>query len=116
MSATSKKKATKKKVTKKKPAAKKTSKNQAAGKKAAKKKTAKKQPAGKKATKKKSTSKKTTAKKQSLSGLDVSAEERWKMIAVAAYHRAEKRGFAGGHELEDWTAAEKEIDKLLYGK
>ena len=31
------------------------------------------------------------------------------MIAVAAYYRAERRGFAPGHELEDWFAAEAEI-------
>jgi hypothetical protein len=30
-------------------------------------------------------------------------------IAVAAYYRAERRGFAPGHELEDWLAAEAEI-------
>jgi hypothetical protein len=35
------------------------------------------------------------------------------MIAVAAYLKAEQRGFAPGHEVEDWTAAEKEIDTLL---
>jgi hypothetical protein len=32
------------------------------------------------------------------------------MIAVAAYYRAERRGFAPGAELEDWLAAEAEID------
>lgn len=31
------------------------------------------------------------------------------MIADAAYFRAEKRGFAPGHELEDWLAAEMEV-------
>ncbi|GEM_PF-3669644 len=30
-------------------------------------------------------------------------------IAEAAYFRAERRGFAGGSELEDWLAAEEEI-------
>lgn len=34
------------------------------------------------------------------------------MIAEAAYYRAEKRGFAPGLELEDWLAAEMEIDSL----
>jgi hypothetical protein len=29
-------------------------------------------------------------------------------VAVAAYFRAEKRGFEPGHELEDWLAAEAE--------
>lgn len=32
-----------------------------------------------------------------------------RMIAEAAYYRAEKRGFAAGFELEDWLAAEREI-------
>lgn len=30
-------------------------------------------------------------------------------IAEAAYYRAERRGFAPGHELEDWLAAQEEI-------
>jgi hypothetical protein len=38
-------------------------------------------------------------------------EERWLMIAEAAYYRAEKRGFAPGHAEQDWLEAEKEIDK-----
>jgi len=36
--------------------------------------------------------------------------ERWRMIAEAAYYRAEKRGFFGGNPMEDWAAAEQEID------
>ncbi len=36
--------------------------------------------------------------------------------AEAAYFRAERRGFAPGHELEDWLAAEKEIEERLTGK
>jgi hypothetical protein len=42
------------------------------------------------------------------------AGEGWQhsMIAEAAYYRAEKRGFASGMELEDWLAAEKEIESL----
>lgn len=28
------------------------------------------------------------------------------MIAEAAYYRAQRRGFAPGHELEDWLQAE----------
>ena len=31
-------------------------------------------------------------------------------IAEAAYWRAERRGFAGGQELDDWLAAEREVD------
>lgn len=36
------------------------------------------------------------------------------MIADAAYFRAEKRGFGAGHELEDWLAAEEEIERHMY--
>jgi|DewCreStandDraft_4_1066084.scaffolds.fasta_scaffold180174_2 hypothetical protein len=42
-----------------------------------------------------------------------SDEQRHAMIAEAAYFRAEKRGFAPGAELEDWLAAEAEIDGRL---
>ena len=30
-------------------------------------------------------------------------------IAKAAYYRAQSRGFAPGHELEDWLCAQAEI-------
>lgn len=43
----------------------------------------------------------------------VSTEERERMIAMAAYYRAEHRGFAPGGELEDWFAAETEIEQQL---
>ena len=36
--------------------------------------------------------------------------ERHERIALAAYRRAEERGFEPGHELDDWLAAEREID------
>jgi hypothetical protein len=36
--------------------------------------------------------------------------DRERRIAVAAYLRAERRGFAPGAELEDWLDAEKEVD------
>ncbi len=43
-------------------------------------------------------------------------EERWRMVAEAAYHKAEKRGFMPGREVEDWLDAEREIDVLFGGK
>ena len=43
----------------------------------------------------------------------VDARERLRMIEQAAYYRAEHRGFETGHEVEDWLAAEREIDALL---
>jgi hypothetical protein len=43
----------------------------------------------------------------------VSADARRALIAQSAYLRAERRGFAPGHETEDWLAAEAEVDALL---
>lgn len=43
----------------------------------------------------------------------VSAEERERMIAEAAYFLAEQRGFAGDLAVEDWLAAEAQVDELL---
>jgi len=55
---------------------------------------------------------KTTAKPQSFSGnarADVSPDELRKLISEAAYYRAKQRGFAPGHELEDWVEAEAQV-------
>jgi len=46
-------------------------------------------------------------------GITVSEDARRAMIAQAAYLRAERRGFAPGSEVEDWLAAEAEVDALL---
>jgi hypothetical protein len=36
------------------------------------------------------------------------------LVAERAYFKAEGRGFAPGHELDDWLAAEREIaDEML---
>lgn len=43
----------------------------------------------------------------------VSEATRRAMIEQAAYLRAERRGFAPGGEVEDWMAAEAEVDALL---
>lgn len=101
-----------------------------------KKKTVKKNtPAKKKVTSKKTTAKKTSAKKTSSATMakkktartskvkklstakfEINAEERWRMIANTAYLKAEARGFAPGHETDDWLQAEKEVDALIRGK
>lgn len=39
--------------------------------------------------------------------------DRGARIAETAYFRAQQRGFAPGYELEDWLAAEKEVDALF---
>jgi hypothetical protein len=46
-------------------------------------------------------------------GTATSPEERQRMIAEAAYFRALQRGFSGGDSVEDWLAAEREIDARL---
>jgi hypothetical protein len=43
----------------------------------------------------------------------VGPEQRASLIAEAAYFRAEQRGFAPGHETEDWLLAEAEVDARL---
>jgi hypothetical protein len=43
----------------------------------------------------------------------INAGERRKMIAEAAYFRAERRGFAGGDLIRDWCEAEAEVDAQL---
>ena len=43
----------------------------------------------------------------------VGPEQRAALIAEAAYYRAEKRGFAPGHETEDWLSAEAEVDARM---
>lgn len=40
-------------------------------------------------------------------------EDRQRLIAKAAYFRAERRNFEPGHELEDWLAAESEVDRSV---
>jgi hypothetical protein len=37
-------------------------------------------------------------------------KDRQAVIAAAAYYRAELRNFSPGYELDDWLAAEREID------
>jgi len=39
-----------------------------------------------------------------------SAEERRQWIEMAAYFKAERRGFAPGHAAADWLEAEMEIE------
>lgn len=43
------------------------------------------------------------------------AEERYRMIAEAAYYRAERHGFSGD-PVRDWIEAEHDIEMILGGK
>lgn len=47
------------------------------------------------------------------SGKPLLEDERRRLIAEAAYRRAERRGFRGGSPHNDWVEAEAEIDALL---
>ena len=46
-------------------------------------------------------------------GSDDSADMRRRWIAEAAYFRAQRRGFQNGDALQDWLAAEAEVDRAL---
>lgn len=54
--------------------------------------------------------KKTAPKKKAAT---ISPEHRYHMISTAAYFLAERRGFAGGYEMQDWISAEAQIDTNL---
>jgi hypothetical protein len=43
----------------------------------------------------------------------VTAEQLRQMIAEAAYFRAQRRGFQGGNAVDDWLAAEAEVEHAL---
>ena len=43
----------------------------------------------------------------------LSDAERRNYVEVAAFYIAQRRGFVGGSELEDWMQAELEVDRLL---
>jgi hypothetical protein len=45
--------------------------------------------------------------------LDDASADRLREIAEAAYGRAQQRNFAPGNDLEDWLAAEKQVDAQL---
>lgn len=57
-----------------------------------------------------STTKPTKAK---AGGGALAPDQRRYYTEVAAYYIAERRGFHGGNALEDWAAAEAEVDRLL---
>ena len=41
----------------------------------------------------------------------IDSDQREDMIRKAAYFRAASRGFCPGQEVEDWLAAEREVDR-----
>lgn len=46
----------------------------------------------------------------------LSPEEVYKLIAESAYFKAKARGFAPGHEVQDWIEAEQEVRRRLEGR
>jgi len=54
-----------------------------------------------------------TARTETPSMPDVSPQEIQRRIEIEAYYKAEARGFAPGHELDDWIAAEAEVRRRL---
>lgn len=58
-----------------------------------------------------------TAKRSGkVSKTEMGAEQRYRMIAEAAYYIAERRNFAPGDAGADWAQAEKQIVALLNKK
>ena len=43
----------------------------------------------------------------------INPDVRRQLVAAEAYFLAERRGFAAGHELEDWVAAEEAVDSRI---
>jgi hypothetical protein len=55
---------------------------------------------------------KTRPKGNAVTESGLSEEERRRMVAEAAYYKAEQRGFVGGSAEEDWLEAEAEVNAL----
>jgi hypothetical protein len=54
-----------------------------------------------------------TARRSSALAPLLTLEERYRKISEAAYFRAQARGFVPGHEVEDWLAAERDVELEL---
>ena len=89
-------------------------KKKSASKKKSSKKVVKKSTVKKAVTKKAVTKKKTAVKKKAAAKKSViTKEQRYKMIAEAAYHLSEKQGFEPGREMDNWLIAEKQIEAFI---
>ena len=47
---------------------------------------------------------------------ELSPEAVYKLIQQSAYFKAKARGFAPGHEVQDWIEAEQEVRRRLEGR
>ena len=84
-----------------------------AAKKVAKKSTVKKAVTKKAVTKKKTASKKKAAAKASTKAKVITNQERYNMVAEAAYLLSEKQGFEPGRDMDNWLIAELQIEALM---
>ena len=50
------------------------------------------------------------------SAAKLSPEEVYRLIQESAYFKAKARGFAPGHEVQDWIEAEQEVRRRLEGR
>lgn len=89
------------------------SKKKAASKKKVVKKASVKKAVSKKAVSKKAPAKKASTKKAASKAKTVSYQQRYQMIAEAAYHIAEKQDFTPGNEIDNWLQAEEQIDDWM---
>ena len=55
----------------------------------------------------------TGARSSATSRADLSPEEIYRLIQETAYYKAKARGFAPGHEVQDWIEAEAEVRMRL---
>ena len=51
-----------------------------------------------------------------LNSSEIEGEDKLSFIAVAAYYKAEVRGYEPGHEMQDWLDAEAEIMEKTKGE
>lgn len=68
------------------------------------------------AVKPRATGAKVAKEKKATAATTFSPEDRHRMISERAYLLAEQRGFQGGDAVNDWLAAEAEVDKKLKPK
>lgn len=57
--------------------------------------------------------KKGRVSKTKLVSTGITPDERSRMIAEAAYYRAEQRGFTPYDQMQDWLDAESDVDSIL---
>lgn len=82
--------------------------------KAVKKPAASKAPAAKKAPAKAAPAKPAVVPTLAVNAIPVlTPDQRRYYVEVAAFYIAERRGFHGGSQMDDWVQAEQEIDRLL---